>query len=64
MEEFKVKKKQMKEDFLVLTLGFILVLTSLTNVVVFVINEDTKYLKEKIIKIEKEIVELKSVKAQ
>lgn len=64
MEEFKVKKKQMKEDFLVLTLGFILVLTSLTNVVVFVINEDTKYLKEKIIKIEKEIIELKSVKAQ
>jgi hypothetical protein len=63
MEEFKVKKKQMKEDFLVLTLGFILVLTSLTNVVVFVINEDTKYLKEKIIKIEKEIIELKSVKA-
>jgi hypothetical protein len=64
MEEFKVKKKQMKEDFLVLTLGFILVLTSLTNVVVFVINEDTKYLKEKIIKIEKEIVELKRVKTQ
>lgn len=64
MEEYKVKKKQMKEDFLVLTLGFILVLTSLTNVVVFVINEDTKYLKEKIIKIEKEIVELKRVKTQ
>ena len=64
MEEYKVKKKQMKEDFLVLTLGFILVLTSLTNIVVFVINEDTKYLKEKIIKIEKEIVELKRVKTQ
>jgi hypothetical protein len=64
MEEYKVKKKQMKEDFLFLTLGFILVLTSLTNVVVFVINEDTKYLKEKIIKIEKEIVELKRVKTQ
>lgn len=64
MEEYKVKKKQMKEDFLVLTLGFILVLTSLTNIVVFIINEDTKYLKEKIIKIEKEIVELKRVQTQ
>jgi hypothetical protein len=52
MEEYKIKKKELKEDFLILTLGLILVITSLTNVVVFVINEDTKFIKEKIIKIE------------
>jgi hypothetical protein len=64
MEEYKVKKKELKEDFFILILCLILVITSLTNVISFVINEDTKYLKEKINKIEKEIIELKSVKTQ
>jgi hypothetical protein len=64
MEEYKIKKKELKEDFLILTLGLILVITSLTNVVVFVINEDTKFIKEKIIKIENEIIELKTIKPQ
>jgi hypothetical protein len=64
MEEYKIKKKELKEDFLILTLGFILVITSLTNIVVFAINEDTKFIKEKIIKIENEIIELKSIKPQ
>jgi hypothetical protein len=64
MEEYKIKKKELKEDFLILTLVAIMVMTSLTNVVVFVINEDTKFIKEKIIKIENEIIELKSIKPQ
>jgi hypothetical protein len=64
MEEYKIKKKELKEDFLILTLGIILVISSLTNVIMFVVNEDAKYIKEKIIKIEKEIIELKSIKPQ
>ena len=64
MEQYKVKKKELKQDFFMLILCLILVITSLTNVISFVINEDTKYLKEKINKIEKEIIELKSVKTQ
>ena len=64
MEEYKIKKKELKEDFLILTLVAIMVMTSLTNVVVFVINEDTKFIKEKIIKIENEIIELKTIKPQ
>ena len=53
-------KKELKEDFLILTLVAIMVMTSLTNVVVFVINEDTKFIKEKIIKIENEIIDVTS----
>jgi hypothetical protein len=60
MEEYKIKKKELKQDFFILILGLILVVSSLTNVISLVINEDTKYLKEKINKIEKEIIELKS----
>jgi hypothetical protein len=62
MEEYKVKKKELKVDFLILSLALILVIVSLTNILAFVVNEDTKFIKEKIIKIEKEIIELKSIK--
>ena len=62
MEEYKVKKKELKVDFLILSLALILVIVSLTNIIAFVVNEDTKFIKEKIIKIEKEIIELKSIK--
>jgi hypothetical protein len=64
MEEYKVKKKELKVDFLILSLALILVIVSLTNIIAFVVNEDTKFIKEKIIKIEKEIIELKSIKPQ
>lgn len=64
MEEYKIKKKELKEDFLILTLGIILVISSLTNVIMFVVNEDAKFIKRKIINIEKEIIELKSIKPQ
>jgi len=64
MEEYKVKKKELKIDFLILSLALILVIISLTNIIAFVVNEDTKFIKEKIIKIEKEIIELKSIKPQ
>ncbi len=55
MEQYKVKKKELKEDFLILILCLILVITSLTNVISFVINEDTKELKIKLEKIEKKL---------
>jgi hypothetical protein len=64
MEEYKVKKKELKVDFLILSLALILVIVSLTNIIAFVVNEDTKFIKEKIIKIEKEIIELKNIKPQ
>jgi hypothetical protein len=60
MEEYKVKKKELKQDFFILILCLILVITSLTNVIVCVINEDTKELKIKLEKIEKKIIEQKT----
>lgn len=63
MEQYKVKKKELKEDFLILILCLILVITSLTNVISFVINEDTKELKIKLEKIEKKLLNKKLNKA-
>jgi hypothetical protein len=60
MEEYKVKKKELKQDFFILILCLILVITSLTNVIVCVINEDTKELKIKLEKIQKKIIEQKT----
>ena len=63
MEEYKVKKKELKQDFFILILCLILVITSLTNVIVCVINEDTKELKIKLEKIEKKLLNKKLNKA-
>jgi hypothetical protein len=41
-----------------------LVISSLTNVIAYIINDDVKFLKEKIIKMEKDIIDLKSNKTQ
>jgi len=64
MEDYKVKKKELMRDFFMLILCLILVISSLTNVITYVINDDVKFLKEKIIKMEKNIIDLKSTKAQ
>jgi hypothetical protein len=64
MEDYKVKKKELMRDFFMLILCLILVISSLTNVITYVINDDVKFLKEKIIKMEKDIIDLKSNKTQ
>lgn len=64
MEDYKIKKKELIRDFFMLILCLILVISSLTNVITYVINDDVKFLKEKIIKMEKNIIDLKSTKAQ
>jgi len=64
MEDYKIKKKELMRDFFMLILCLILVISSLTNVITYVINDDVKFLKEKIIKMEKNIIDLKSTKAQ
>jgi hypothetical protein len=64
MQDYKVKKKELMQDFLILILCLILVISSLTNVITYLINDDVKFLKEKIIKMEKDIIDLKSNKTQ
>jgi hypothetical protein len=64
MEDYKVKKKELMRDFFMLILCLILVISSLTNVITYLINDDVKFLKEKIIKMEKDIIDLKSNKSQ
>jgi hypothetical protein len=64
MQDYKVKKKELIQDFFILILCLTLVISSLTNVIAYVINDDVKFLKEKIIKMEKDIIDLKSNKTQ
>jgi len=64
MEDYKVKRKELMRDFFMLISCLILVISSLTNVITYVINDDVKFLKEKIIKMEKDIIDLKSNKTQ
>jgi len=64
MEDYKVKRKELMRDFFMLIFCLILVISSLTNVITYVINDDVKFLKEKIIKMEKDIIDLKSNKTQ
>jgi hypothetical protein len=64
MQDYKVKKKELIQDFFILILCLTLVISSLTNVIAYIINDDVKFLKEKIIKMEKDIIDLKSNKTQ
>jgi len=64
MQDYKVKKKELIQYFFILILCLTLVISSLTNVIAYVINDDVKFLKEKIIKMEKDIIDLKSNKTQ
>jgi hypothetical protein len=64
MQDYKVKKKELIQDFFILILCLTLVISSLTNVITYLINDDVKFLKEKIIKMEKDIIDLKSTKTQ
>jgi hypothetical protein len=64
MQDYKVKKKELIQDFFILILCLTLVISSLTNVIAYVINDDVKFLKEKIIKMEKDIIDLKRNKTQ
>jgi hypothetical protein len=64
MQDYKVKKKELIQDFFILILCLTLVISSLTNVIAYIINDDVKFLKEKIIKMEKDIIDLKRNKTQ
>lgn len=55
MPEFDLKKQDLKEDFLVLSICLILVLISINTIFEFVSNEDSKYLKQEVVKIKTEI---------
>lgn len=55
MAELDLKKQDLKEDFLVLSICLILVLISINTIFEFVSNEDSKYLKDEVVKIKTEI---------
>lgn len=55
MPEYDLKKQDLKEDFLVLSICLILVLVSINTIFEFVSNEDSKYLKQEVVKIKTEI---------
>lgn len=55
MPEYDLKKQDLKEDFLVLSICLILVLISINTIFEFVSNEDSKYLKQEVVKIKTEI---------
>lgn len=55
MPEYDLKKQDLKEDFLVLSIYLILVLISINTIFEFVSNEDSKYLKQEVVKIKTEI---------
>lgn len=55
MPEYDLKKQDLKEDFLILSICLILVLVSINTIFEFVSNEDSKYLKQEVVKIKTEI---------
>lgn len=55
MLNYNFTKKEIKQDLLILFLGIILVIVSFNSLMSFVSNDDNKYLKNEISKIEKEI---------
>lgn len=55
MREYDLKKQDLKEDFLILSICLILVLVSINTIFEFVSNEDSKYLKQEVVKIKTEI---------
>jgi uncharacterized protein YlxW (UPF0749 family) len=55
MTEFNLKKQNLKEDIFIFSLSFIMVLISINIIFSYVSNEDSKYLKKEVKKIENEI---------
>lgn len=55
MLNYNFTKKELRQDLLILVLGIILVIVSFNSLMSFVSNDDNKYLKKEISKIEKEI---------
>jgi hypothetical protein len=55
MSNYNFTKKELRQDLLILVLGIILVIVSFNSLMSFVSNDDNKYLKKEISKIEKEI---------
>ena len=55
MTEFNLKKQNLKEDIFIFSLSFLMVLISINIIFSYVSNEDSKYLKKEVKKIENEI---------
>lgn len=55
MSIYKIYKEELKQDASILAIGLILVIVTLNSLFSLVTNQDSKYLKEEVVKIQNEI---------